>query len=59
MKVTNSSISNVSFSGSFTYVNLPEDFNIEENLIFVTDKLYYLIDEKSIVENVECDVEVK
>lgn len=59
MKVTNSSISNVSFSGSFTYVNLPEGFNIEENLIFVTDKLYYLIDEKSIVENVECDVEVK
>ena len=59
MKVTNSSISNVSFSGSFTYVNLPEAFNIEENLIFVTDKLYYLIDEKSIVENVECDVEVK
>ena len=59
MKVTNSTISNVSVSGNFTYTALPEGFNVEENLIFVTDKLYYLIDDKSIVENVECDVEVK
>ena len=58
-KVTNSTISNVSVSGNFTYTSLPSNFNVDESLIFVTDKLYYIIDDKSIIENVECDITIE
>ena len=58
MKVTNSTISNVSVSGNYKCETLPDNFNVDENLVYVTDKLYYVIDEKSIIENVECDIEI-
>ena len=30
---------------------LPKDFNVEENLIFVTDREYFIKDEDSVYEN--------
>lgn len=49
VKVTNSTISNVSYSGSFKVSDLPDGFNREENLIVVTDRPYYLKNDASAV----------
>lgn len=57
-KITNSTVSNVSFNGSFGYSELPSNFDKEDSLIFVTDKAYYIIDEKSVIEDVIINAEI-
>lgn len=49
--IKNSIIKNVNFNGNFRYSQLPTNFNIEENLIFITDKAYYIKDDSTIIEN--------
>ena len=49
----NTKIENVKFSGSFTIIELPEEFNKETNLIIVTDEIYYSKDDKSTIDNCE------
>ena len=51
MNVTNTKISNVTFNGKVDYTILPEGFNIEENLIIMTDKAVYQSDNTSVIEN--------
>lgn len=66
---SNSSFQNVSFSGSFDYEELPDDFFnvvgegedkqeilIDGKLIYVMDRAYYNKDDKSTFENVTIDV---
>lgn len=57
VKTTNSTVSGVSFSGSFTLAKLPSSF-AEENLAVVTDGPYYYRAEgdASVFENVEIEV---
>ena len=51
MNVTKTKISNVTFNGKVDYTILPEGFNIEENLIIMTDKAVYQSDDTSVIEN--------
>lgn len=53
----NSSFENVSFSGTFGYNRLPSNFNVEENLVFVTDRLCYQNDGTSTFKDIFVDVE--
>lgn len=55
-KITESTIKNVSINGSYDYTNLPNNFDINESLIYVTDKLAYIIDDKSIIENSNIEI---
>jgi len=48
--ITNSNVSNVNFSGTYKIEELPTDYDTE-NLIVVTDKLYYQKDAASSVAN--------
>lgn len=52
----NSSFENVSFSGTFDYDRLPSKFNVEENLVFVTDSLCYQNDGTSTFKDTNVDV---
>lgn len=49
---TESSVKNVTFECIYKYTELPKDFNVEEHLIFITDRAYYTKDESSEFENV-------
>lgn len=51
MSVTNTKISNVTFTGVVNYSLLPTSFNIQENLIIVLDKAVYQSDDLSVIEN--------
>lgn len=48
---TGSTVKNVTFECVYKYTELPKDFNVEENLIFVTDREYFIKDEDSVYEN--------
>lgn len=48
-------IKNVNFNGTLEIINLPTDFNVEENLI-VSDLPYYLTDGSSTIENVNVNL---
>lgn len=52
----NSSFDNVSFSGTFDYDRLPSKFDVEENLVFVTDSLCYQNDGTSTFKDTNVDV---
>lgn len=52
----NSSFDNVSFSGTFDYERLPSNFDVEENLVFVTDSLCYQNDGTSTFKDVYVNV---
>ena len=52
----NSSFKNVSFIGTYDYTRLPSNFNIEENLIFITDQAYYINDGTSVCNDILLDV---
>lgn len=56
---TNSTIKNVKFTGEFSVIEVPEGFNIEENMILVAEQIYYKKDDKSVIENNEINVLVK
>ncbi len=57
-KITNSTIKNVTFNGTYSYIKLPTNFDVSERLIYVTDKLAYLIDDKSKLDNPVIDIEI-
>lgn len=56
MSTKNSSFENVSFIGTYDYTRLPSNFNVEENLIFITDQAYYINDGTSTFNDIVLDV---
>ena len=56
MSTKNSSYENVSFIGTYDYTRLPSNFNVEENLIFITDQAYYINDGTSTFNDIVLDV---
>ncbi|MBQ8323247.1 MAG: hypothetical protein IJX91_04705 [Clostridia bacterium] len=56
--VKNTRISNVTFEGTFGYSKLPDGFDAEENLKFVTDGAYYRKDDGTTVENFTADIDI-
>lgn len=56
VSMKNTNISNVSFTGSFGYTDLPANFDVENNLVFITDKAYHITDEASVISNVTINV---
>lgn len=59
VKMEKTNISNVNFTGNVNIVELPDGFNVEENLVIVTDSGYYLKDDESNVENVNINFEIE
>ncbi len=57
-KITNSTIKNVTFNGTYSYIKLPANFDVSERLVYVTDKLAYLIDDKSKLDNTTINIEI-
>ncbi len=49
VSVTNSTIKNVNFSGDYVIIKLPSEFNKEENLVIVSDDIYYLKDKSTTI----------
>ncbi len=47
--MTNSTIKNVNFSGDYVIIKLPSEFNKEENLVIVSDDIYYLKDKSTTI----------
>ena len=45
-------LKNINFTGTFEIEQLPNNFDVEENLVVVYDSAYYIRDELSTVENV-------
>lgn len=50
VKLTNTTIKNVSFKGTFTVSQIPSEMG-EDGLIVVDDKVYYVKDDNSVIEN--------
>ena len=55
----NTTIENVSFTGSFSYVKLPSGFNVNENLIYETNDGYLEKDEASTINNLNINITIK
>ena len=53
---TDSTIKNVTLEWSYGFSELPKDFNVEENLIYITDRPVYKKDETSVIENVNINI---
>ena len=58
MKMEETVVTDVNFSGTFEIVKLPDGFNVDENLILVSDSAYYLKDESSSIENFNVDINI-
>lgn len=59
VSMKNTKVSNVNFNGTFEYTRLPDEFNVEENLIVINDLPYYLKDDSSSIENVVVNLKNK
>ncbi len=59
ISMKNSVLKNVKFSGDCTIVKLPNNFNREEDLMIVSDGMYYLKDEASTITDSQGSIEIK
>ena len=55
VKMTNTTVENVRFEGTFSLVRLPPSFD-RENLAVVTDKAFYLKDNVSVVTDFTAEI---
>lgn len=55
----NTTVDNVTFSGTFGYSKLPKELDAATDLVFVTDRVYYQKDEKTTVDRCQTTIEVK
>lgn len=58
-QLTNSTIKNVKFTGTYVISSLPDSMNQEEDVIVCEDKVYYVKDNNSIVETTIVELRLK